>query len=308
MDIVLEVFDTFLFDRLYAAALPASSSSYVSQYVKGVATSTFSSMREMGTHTPTQKYIYEPASRIISFKPSKWAYASILPRDNLYRQAFSLFLIVWLFGLVVYFICSTLSYVFVFDKNTFKHPKYLKNQIRMEMKQTMIAMPVMSLLTIPAFVGVGTWPCETIRFTVQKHRFYLYKLPPIPHLHPIHRLLHLLDPPRPTPPSPLQKTPQTPPQMDHANPIRITRIPSTRRLRPIRPLPRLPLHPPPPKTRLRRPLRLHQHLDHPNPRRRIRCRLPNPQRSCMPHNAPPLLQLQLRPIHDPVGPTRRQLP
>ena len=153
MDIVLEVFDTFLFDRLYAAALPASSSSYVSQYIKGVATSTFSSMRESGTHTPTQKYIYEPASQIISFEPSRWAYASALPRDNLYRQAFSLFLIVWLFGLVVYFICSTLSYVFVFDKTTFKHPKYLKNQIRMEMKQTMVAMPVMSLLTIPAFVG-----------------------------------------------------------------------------------------------------------------------------------------------------------
>jgi lathosterol oxidase len=95
MDIVLEVFDTFVFDRLYAAALPASSTSYISQYVKSMATSTFSSMREMGTHSPTQKYVYEPASQIINFTPSHWAYASALPRDNMYRQALSLFLITW---------------------------------------------------------------------------------------------------------------------------------------------------------------------------------------------------------------------
>ena len=95
MDIILEGFDTFLFDRLYATVLPASSTSYLSQYVKGVATTTFSSMREMGTQTPTQKYVYEPASQIINFEPSHWAYASALPRDNMYRQAFSLYIITW---------------------------------------------------------------------------------------------------------------------------------------------------------------------------------------------------------------------
>jgi Delta7-sterol 5-desaturase len=54
---------------------------------------------------------------------------------------------------VIYFICSSLSYILVFDKNTFKHPKYLKNQVRMEIKQTMIAMPVMSILTTVAFTA-----------------------------------------------------------------------------------------------------------------------------------------------------------
>lgn len=151
MDIVLEVLDTFVFDRFYATVVPASSTSYISQYVKNAATSTFSSIREMGTQTPTQKYIYEPASQFINFTPSHWAYASALPRDNPYRQLLSLFTITWVFGLVLYFIFATLSYTFVFDKTTFKHPKYLKNQVKMEIKQTMTSMPGMSILTAVAF-------------------------------------------------------------------------------------------------------------------------------------------------------------
>lgn len=58
-----------------------------------------------------------------------------------------------LFGLVVYYIFATLSYFFVFDHNTFKHPKFLKNQIRLEMKQALTAMPVMAVLTCPFFTA-----------------------------------------------------------------------------------------------------------------------------------------------------------
>lgn len=55
--------------------------------------------------------------------------------------------------MVLYFICSGLSYVFVFDKTTFKHPKYLKNQVRMEIKQALQAMPGMAILTAAAFTA-----------------------------------------------------------------------------------------------------------------------------------------------------------
>lgn len=44
---------------------------------------------------------------------------------------------------------ATLSYVFVFDKKTMEHPKYLKNQIWLEIKQATKAMPLMSALTTP---------------------------------------------------------------------------------------------------------------------------------------------------------------
>jgi lathosterol oxidase len=46
-----------------------------------------------------------------------------------------------------------MSYIFIFDKTTFKHPKYLKNQIRLEMAQTMRSLPVMAILTVPFFLG-----------------------------------------------------------------------------------------------------------------------------------------------------------
>ena len=94
MDIVLEAFDTYLFDPIYAKVLPASSTSFVTQYVKHAASATFSSMREMGTQPPQQS-VFTPASQIVNFIPSHWAFASALPRDNMYRQFLSLFTITW---------------------------------------------------------------------------------------------------------------------------------------------------------------------------------------------------------------------
>lgn len=57
------------------------------------------------------------------------------------------------FGLVLYFLFATMSYVFVFDKTAFQHPKYLKNQVRMEIAQANRAMPLMSLLTALCMVA-----------------------------------------------------------------------------------------------------------------------------------------------------------
>lgn len=78
---------------------------------------------------------------------------SILSRDNILRQAISLFSITWIFGLLTYFLFATLSYIYIFDHRTFEHPKFLKNQIRLEIQQTMEALPVMALVTMPWFVA-----------------------------------------------------------------------------------------------------------------------------------------------------------
>jgi lathosterol oxidase len=43
--------------------------------------------------------------------------------------------------------------LFVFDHATFTHPKYLKNQIRLEIRQTLQALPVMAVLTAPLFLA-----------------------------------------------------------------------------------------------------------------------------------------------------------
>ncbi|KAL9596211.1 MAG: hypothetical protein Q9219_005963 [cf. Caloplaca sp. 3 TL-2023] len=145
MDIVLEIFDTFLFDRLYAAALPQSAAGHERYTVKDT-TTTFSSMRELPTplHASTQSWKLEP---------SEYAFMSTWPRDNIWRQALSLYLITWLFGLVVYFICASLSYQFIFDHATFTHPKYLKNQVALEIRQASFALPIMAVFTVPFFIG-----------------------------------------------------------------------------------------------------------------------------------------------------------
>jgi lathosterol oxidase len=52
---------------------------------------------------------------------------------------------------VIYYVFAGLSYYFVFDKATFNHPKYLKNQISLEMKQANTALPIMAIFTAPLF-------------------------------------------------------------------------------------------------------------------------------------------------------------
>ena len=46
-----------------------------------------------------------------------------------------------------------MSYLFIFDHATFTHPKYLKNQVGLEIRQTMVSMPIMSIFTAPFFVA-----------------------------------------------------------------------------------------------------------------------------------------------------------
>ena len=58
-----------------------------------------------------------------------------------------------IFGLILYFVCATASFFLVFDHATFTHPKYLRNQVRLEIKQAMISMPFMSMLTAPCFLA-----------------------------------------------------------------------------------------------------------------------------------------------------------
>ena len=83
MDIILEIFDTFLFDRLYAEVLPASLPSSI--VLEDGMTAVNASLG----------YIYTPSTSYFSLEPSKYAYMSSWPRDFVYRQGLSLYLITW---------------------------------------------------------------------------------------------------------------------------------------------------------------------------------------------------------------------
>ncbi|KAG5288000.1 C-5 sterol desaturase [Histoplasma ohiense] len=146
MDVILEVFDTLIFDYFYAKLSPAKDASAIS--------SSFNNSLNVTKYdfVGAGGYVYQPTTTYFKLQPSIYAYTSSLPRDYIWRQLLTLYIITWVFGLLVYFIFATISYVFVFDKSTFNHPKYLKNQIRMEIKQTSIALPIMAIFTAPVFL------------------------------------------------------------------------------------------------------------------------------------------------------------
>ncbi|KAI1483921.1 hypothetical protein F4774DRAFT_363954 [Daldinia eschscholtzii] len=142
MDVVLEIADTFAGDYIYSQLLP----------LQPVAPHDLPDVGANSTQA-LSSWKFKSANPYFQFEPSQYAYMSAWDRDNIFRQFISLFFITWIFGFLLYFLFSTLSYIFVFDKKTFKHPKYLKNQIRLEIKQTMNSMPIMSALTVPFWLA-----------------------------------------------------------------------------------------------------------------------------------------------------------
>ena len=74
-------------------------------------------------------------------------------RDYWIRQSVSLYLITLIGGFVMYLVFASVAYIFVFDHETKKHPKYLKNQVELEIKAASSSIPWMTLLTLPFFLG-----------------------------------------------------------------------------------------------------------------------------------------------------------
>ncbi|KAK9450734.1 uncharacterized protein V1518DRAFT_411561 [Limtongia smithiae] len=148
MDIVLEAADAYLFDYVYAKLFPVPQAVAALIQTAGPSTDLVTSLAKnlSLSYIPTQPY----KTTIFTAPPT--AYLSTVPRDNIIRESISLFLLVWIFGIVLYFLFASLSYAFIFDKRTMNHPKYLKNQMRMEITQAMSSMPWMSLYTVPWFV------------------------------------------------------------------------------------------------------------------------------------------------------------
>ncbi|GJC90533.1 putative delta(7)-sterol 5(6)-desaturase [Colletotrichum liriopes] len=84
MDVVLEVVDTFVGDKLYAALLPAHAAPY-----------DFPHHAANATAQPLSTWQYKPSTHMLYLEPSEAAHLSAWPRDNIFRQFTSLFLITW---------------------------------------------------------------------------------------------------------------------------------------------------------------------------------------------------------------------
>ncbi|KAG2217167.1 hypothetical protein INT45_003591 [Circinella minor] len=114
MDVALEYADEYFFDSVYAKLLPAQN--FVNGTLDDVVTSAWS-------------------------------------RDNDMRMCLSIFIIVTLGGWFFYLSAATFSYYFLFDHEYMKHPKFLKNQVRLEIDCAVKAVPGFSALTVPWFWG-----------------------------------------------------------------------------------------------------------------------------------------------------------
>ena len=159
MDLVLETLDHYIFDDVYAKIAPVElqrgiDDSLVNALSLNKIVSNSTLLHETLSITNSLKRVNKDVYGLTPFlfDFTEKTYASLLPRNNLIREFFSLWAVVTVFGLLLYLITASLSYVFVFDRTIFNHPKYLKNQMYLEIKLAVSAIPTMSLLTVPWFM------------------------------------------------------------------------------------------------------------------------------------------------------------
>ncbi|KAG0143221.1 hypothetical protein CROQUDRAFT_673093 [Cronartium quercuum f. sp. fusiforme G11] len=74
-------------------------------------------------------------------------------RDEILRQSISIFFLTFVGIFVLYFTLSTFSYYFVFDHRVMDHPRFLKNQIKLEICSSLKAFAPMDALTLPWFLA-----------------------------------------------------------------------------------------------------------------------------------------------------------
>ncbi|SCV02182.1 LAMI_0G16644g1_1 [Lachancea mirantina] len=157
MDLVLEFFDAYGLDYVYAKTLPATLASHVAPQWQSVlalnhdvgnSTILLQDLANKAVGSSPEIYGYVP----YLFRMTEYTFESVLPRYNVLRQLLSLTVITTIFGWLLYLAAATFSYLFIFDKAVFNHPRYLKNQMSLEIWQAMTSIPTMVLLTVPWFL------------------------------------------------------------------------------------------------------------------------------------------------------------
>jgi Delta7-sterol 5-desaturase len=161
MDLVLHLADEYVLDSVWAHILPVSAfaatvnstilnkvSSLNASYP--ILSSTPSAWSQLISHIP-----HPPLSNEILLSPAvnDMPLISAWPRDYMPRQIVSLFFLTLVGIHALYFSFAWLSYRFIFNHDMMKHPRFLKNQVKLEIMCSLKAFPGMILLTLPWFVA-----------------------------------------------------------------------------------------------------------------------------------------------------------
>lgn len=124
MDLVLRVADEYILDSVWARLVP---------------------LNEPLTDYPSQSILTANASAIVLQPQSAW------PRESVPRQLLSL-TVVTLIGIhSIYFTFAALSFQFIFNHELMRHPRFFKNQIRLEISSSLKSFPGQTLLMLPWF-------------------------------------------------------------------------------------------------------------------------------------------------------------
>lgn len=146
MDLILSVADRLVFDSMWAKLVPFSATT-ATRGTSFALNETQQSWASLFT-TPPPVSLSTLSSHTAMMKPvSAW------PREFIPRQLISVSIITMVGICVLYFLFAGLSYYFIFNHDMMKHPKFLKNQVRLEIESSLKAFPVMTLLTLPWFMA-----------------------------------------------------------------------------------------------------------------------------------------------------------
>ncbi len=80
-------------------------------------------------------------------------YPESIPVDNVWRQLLSLFAFTTIGGIFAYLVPATILYFTIFDHDLKKHPKYIPNQVSLEIKYALWSVPFMTFPTALMFLG-----------------------------------------------------------------------------------------------------------------------------------------------------------
>ena len=146
MDYILHYADELVLDRVYASVVPtraflpplASSASSALLANASSSTSTLSSFA-----SSIYKHLPHPPLDALSI--SAW------PRDYYVRQLLSLYTLTLIGIVLMYFTVATASYYLIFNHDMMRHPRFIKGQVAMEIRSSMIAFPTITALTVPWF-------------------------------------------------------------------------------------------------------------------------------------------------------------
>ena len=135
MDVVLEFTDHYILDDIWAKLVPSQ------QQIES-----FPWLVRFARLLPTP--LHPPPPPVFSGQlTSAW------PRSYIIRQLFSVTCLTLIGTVILYFLFGCLSYYFIFDHRMMSHPRFLKDQIRMEIWTSLRSFPGMTMLMMPWFEG-----------------------------------------------------------------------------------------------------------------------------------------------------------